>query len=228
MVLIVNSTLTWAEDRIWFVEARDPSLKEKDQRQLEGEALWRDLSMVCLSLENGQPLWEQPLQVDQGEVALYMAQSENKVVLVASGGAYHTYAYRADTGQLSWKRDVKWPQDHHGGHMARPAIVKDVVYVRPAALSLSKGELLDIAMPGGSAVNMLPVNRLSFSALEMSPCGIRRKGTTTSWKRLRPDCWLSTIPAAGMLLSPEGGGGCSCGSWMETSIIICATILRHF
>ena len=100
--LIVNSTLTWAEDRIWFVEARDPSLKEKDQRQLEGEALWRDLSMVCLSLENGQPLWEQPLQVDRGEVALYMAQSENKVVLVASGGgAYHTYAYRADTGQLS-------------------------------------------------------------------------------------------------------------------------------
>ena len=133
--------------------------------------------MVCLSLENGQPLWEQPLQVDQGEVALYMAQSENKVVLVASGGgAYHTYAYRADTGQLTWKRDVKWPQDHHGGHMARPAIVKDVVYVRPAALSLSKGDLLNISMPGGVAVSTLPVSRHSFSAPEMSLCGIRRKG----------------------------------------------------
>ena len=116
-------------------------------------------------------------------------------------------------------RRVKWPQDHHGGHMARPAIVKDVVYVRPAALSLLNGSLLDIAMPGGVACRMLPVNRHSFSALEMSLCGIRRKGETTSWKRLRPDCWLSTIPAAGMLLSPEGGGGCSCGSWMETSIV---------
>ena len=35
---------------------------------------------------------------------------------------------------------------------------------------------------------------------------------------LRPGCWLSTIPANGMLLSPEGGGGCSCGKWMEASI----------
>ena len=40
----------------------------------------------------------------------------------------------------------------------------------------------------------------------------------SSWPRLRSSCWLSTIPAAGMLLSPEGGGGCSCGIWMETSI----------
>ena len=40
----------------------------------------------------------------------------------------------------------------------------------------------------------------------------------SSWGRLRPDCWISTIPACGLILSPEAGGGCSCGVWMETSI----------
>ena len=40
----------------------------------------------------------------------------------------------------------------------------------------------------------------------------------TSWYNLRPSCWLSTVPANGMVLSPEGGGGCSCGNWLETSI----------
>ena len=40
----------------------------------------------------------------------------------------------------------------------------------------------------------------------------------TAWNRLRPSCWLSVVPAAGMLLVPEGGGGCSCGGWMETSL----------
>lgn len=40
----------------------------------------------------------------------------------------------------------------------------------------------------------------------------------TSWDRLRPGCWLSTVPAGGMVLSPEAGGGCSCGKWMETSL----------
>ena len=47
----------------------------------------------------------------------------------------------------------------------------------------------------------------------------RHQGDASTWSRLRPDCWLSTIPADGMLLSPEGGGGCSCGSWLETSIV---------
>lgn len=40
----------------------------------------------------------------------------------------------------------------------------------------------------------------------------------TGFPRLRPGCWLSTVPACGMLLSPEAGGGCSCGSWLETSV----------
>ncbi|MFT4559734.1 MAG: hypothetical protein ACI92S_005127, partial [Planctomycetaceae bacterium] len=30
----------------------------------------------------------------------------------------------------------------------------------------------------------------------------------------------------GMLLAPEGGGGCSCGSWMETSIGFMPTARR--
>ena len=41
----------------------------------------------------------------------------------------------------------------------------------------------------------------------------------SKWERLRPDCWLSTIPADGMVLSPEAGGGCSCGSWLEASMV---------
>jgi hypothetical protein len=39
----------------------------------------------------------------------------------------------------------------------------------------------------------------------------------SGWDNLRPSCWLSTVPAGGMVLSPEGGGGCSCGMWMEIS-----------
>ena len=40
----------------------------------------------------------------------------------------------------------------------------------------------------------------------------------TTWRNLRPSCWLSTIVGEGMILSPEGGGGCSCGNWLETSM----------
>ena len=42
--------------------------------------------------------------------------------------------------------------------------------------------------------------------------------TSTGWTRLRTSCWISAIPADGMILNKEGGGGCSCGAWMETSV----------
>ena len=38
------------------------------------------------------------------------------------------------------------------------------------------------------------------------------------WPRLRPSCWLNFLPSNSMFLMPEGGAGCSCGGWMETSI----------
>ena len=44
-------------------------------------------------------------------------------------------------------------------------------------------------------------------------------GRVTSWYNLRPSCWLSTVAGEGMVLSPEGGGGCSCGNWLETSLV---------
>ena len=40
----------------------------------------------------------------------------------------------------------------------------------------------------------------------------------TGWERLRPGCWLSVVPACGMLLTPEAGGGCWCSNWLETSV----------
>jgi hypothetical protein len=45
----------------------------------------------------------------------------------------------------------------------------------------------------------------------------RKSGKLSGWSLLRPNCWISTIPANGMILSLEGGGGCSCGGWIETS-----------
>ena len=43
-------------------------------------------------------------------------------------------------------------------------------------------------------------------------------GRVSQWQSIRPGCWLSAIPAAGLILAPEGGSGCSCGEWIQTSI----------
>jgi outer membrane protein assembly factor BamB len=218
--LIVNSTITLADDRAWFVEARHPELRTGKERQLGGDLFWEQQYLVCLHLETGTPLWSEPLRIVPGEVALYLARGGGKLVMVSSGSAaYNTYAFKDDDGTMVWNRKIPWPQDHHGGHMARPAIVGDTVYVRPSALSLATGASLDIQMPGGGCGTYAASKNALFFRSGNVTMWDRKAGETTSWSRLRPDCWLSTIPAAGLLLSPEGGGGCSCGSWMETSIV---------
>ena len=218
--LIVNSTITLANDRAWFVEARHPELKAGKKRQLGGSQFWEQQYLVCLDLETGEPLWSKPLKIVPGEVALYLAHGGGKLVLVSSGSAsYNTYAFNDGDGEIVWTRKIPWPQDHHGGHMARPAIAGGTVYVRPGALSLANGKPLKIQMPGGGCGTYAASENALFFRSGNVTMWDRKKGKTTSWNRLRPDCWLSTIPAAGLLLSPEGGGGCSCGSWMETSIV---------
>ena len=73
-------------------------------------------------------------------------------------------------------------------------------------------------MPGGGCGTYAACESALFFRASNVTIWDAESGTTTKWHRLRPDCWLSTIPAAGMLLCAEGGGGCSCGTWMETSV----------
>ena len=102
--------------------------------------------------------------------------------------------------------------------MARPAIVGGEVYVRPRAYDLATGKVLKKSLPGGGCGTYAATSGAFIFRSGNVTMWNRSNGKVTSWSRLRPDCWLSTIPAGGMLLSPEGGGGCSCGSWLETSI----------
>ena len=225
--LIVNSTITLAKDRAWFVEARHPELRAGKKRQLGGSQFWEQQHLVCLDLKTGEAMWSKPLKIVSGEVALYLAHGDNKLVLVSSGSAsYNTYAFNDEDGENAWTRKIPWPSDHHGGHMARPAIAGGTVYVRPGALSLADGKPLKLQLPGGGCGTYAATENALFFRSGNVTMWDRQKGKTTSWNRLRPDCWLSTIPAAGLLLSPEGGGGCSCGSWMETSIVFAPKILK--
>jgi hypothetical protein len=85
-------------------------------------------------------------------------------------------------------------------------------------LDLKTGGLLPITMPGGGCGTYAATAKsLIFRSSNVTLWNLET-GKRSDFNRLRPGCWLSTIPAAGMLLSPEAGGGCSCGKWLETSL----------
>jgi len=217
--VLINSTITIADGRVWFVACRNPKVVEADTRRCAMPELWSDLFLVCLDLETGRRLWEKPLQTAPGTAVFFLAYGSGRLVLPASDKKYHVYGFDAESGEALWTTEFDWFKDNHGFHMSRPAVVGYRVYVRPRIIDLNSGKILEGTMPLGAC------GTYAFSEYAavyrcngcVSIWDVTRD-KAEPWPRLRPDCWLSTIPACGMLLSPEAGGGCSCGAWMETSL----------
>jgi outer membrane protein assembly factor BamB len=219
--VVVNSTVTIDNGVMYFVESRNQKVLDSKSRRVGMPELWKDQYLVAIDVNTGSTRWETPIDTKDGTVAFYMAHGKDRLVIVSSTDThYFVYGFSDVDGKQLWDQSFQWIEGKgdHGKAMSRPAIVGDNVFVRPKVLSLTDGKLKSVTMPGGGCgTYACTTNSLFFRAGEVTMWDATN-GSSSKFTRLRPDCWVSTIPAGGMLLSPEGGGGCSCGSWMETSI----------
>lgn len=218
--LIINPTITLADGKIFFLVSRDEALRSQPGRRLDGPEFWASLHLVALDAATGEKLWDVPARPMEGKSAIYLAAADGKLVLTTSkDGAFGVYAMDMTDGKSIWRGKFDWEVDHHGKHLSRPAIVGSKIYLRPLTLDLATGGVLSQSFPAGHQCGTYTASRdaLFLRAGELAVWD-RLSGDSSRWDRVRPDCWISTIPALGMLLSPEGGGGCSCGGWIETSM----------
>ncbi len=236
---VVNTSLAVGDGRVYFVESQHPKVKQmvsgrakmlsaKDRRRgrnngVAKEMLWKDQYLVALDAGTGKLLWEKPIDTVDGRVVFYLVYAQGRLVISSSAfGEYHVYNFDAKSGEQQWHVKQKWVRDNHGAHNQHPAVVDGKIYQVPHVYDLKTGKLLQSNMMGGAISRKCGTYAATENAI------LYRGGSKLSmwemesdyvsdWPRLRSSCWLSSIPAAGMILSPEGGGGCSCGHWMETS-----------
>ncbi|MEC7502193.1 MAG: PQQ-binding-like beta-propeller repeat protein [Planctomycetota bacterium] len=219
--LILNPTITAIPERVYFVESRQPELMASETRRIEDPRLWENQFLVALDAKTGEVVWERPLDTDDGEAVFYLANQRGKLVIVASGaGKYHVSVYDQESGKLAWEDRFDWPggAHDHGKAMSRPAMINGNLFVRPRVFDLASGRTLAKVMPGGGCGTYACAGNFLIFRSGNITLWDHRYEIPSQWARLRPGCWLSAIPAGGMLLAPEAGGGCSCGTWMETSV----------
>lgn len=223
--LILNPTVTVAEGRVFFLETRDRQLIQGASRRLAGDRLWQSLEFVALDLASGEELWRRDARPMPGVTALYLAHGKKKngdgrlILTSSAAGEIAVYTFDPADGAADWRIKFAWEVDHHGKPLSRPATVGGLVYLRPLVLDLDDGTIVQQAFPEGHQCGSYALSTHA-AILRCGELGMwsSQDWQATRWPRLRPDCWISTIPACGLLLSPEGGGGCSCGSWIETSV----------
>ncbi|MEM1070764.1 MAG: PQQ-binding-like beta-propeller repeat protein [Planctomycetota bacterium] len=221
---VIHSTITIADDRVIFVEVKASDAKGFAEGKLTNQQIAGHASVVCLDLKTGEELWNQkaPTFHPKQIVAFGMADNHQFVLETSSDAKFHFTSLDLTTGESRWTKSAKWPEDHHGAHMQHAVLMNGKIYVQPQILDAETGEILQTNTLGKRRGCATPVGTgntiiyrggggpLSLWSLE--------RDDRTEFSRLRPSCWLSTIPAQGMLFSPEAGGGCSCGGWMECSI----------
>lgn len=220
--VILNSTITIADGTVYFAECRHPEVKAAETRRLSPKNLWEDLHLVALNANTGAEIWERPLNdLAKGIVTYFLLHADNTLILAASDNRYNLFGFDAATGEMKWSTGHEWTGKDHSGHMQHPAVVGHTVFLEPCGYDIATGNKLTDGMGRheGCATYAATEGALLYrgEGRRIALWDVQT-GQTTSWLRLRPSCWLSTIAGGGMVLSPEGGGGCSCGGWMETSI----------
>jgi outer membrane protein assembly factor BamB len=220
--VILNPTIAVGEGQVVFIECRHPKILEDANRQISAPELWLDQYLVALDARTGAKRFERSLDITDGSVSIYLQLTEEGILVTTSNKEFHLQLFDTKTGESRWENQNPWPDDHHSGHIQHPVVVNDTIYLQPNGYSLKTGEVVTTNVGARSGCH---------TYVGASDCLIYRGENrqiavwdqedekVTSWTRLRPSCWLSVVPSNGMLLVPEGGAGCSCGGWIETSLV---------
>lgn len=222
--VIIDSTITVGGNRVYFVECRNRAVREAESRRIGLSALWHDQYLVALDAASGGLLWQRPIDVADGIMVFYLGYTDDPaetLILTSSGRRYDLYAFDAANGEERWHGGHAWPSDNHGGHMQHPVLLAGRAFLWPYVYRIADGARISPGMPPRSGCPTFAAGSQVFvyrGAGGVISLWDSVSGRVSRWESIRPGCWLSMIPAAGMILAPEGGAGCSCGGWLQTSI----------
>ena len=204
------------------MESRNPVALAQTTGRLHGPSLWKDQFLVALDASSGAKIWERPIDTADGTIVFYLLATEHGIIIQSStNGKFHLYNHDLETGALQWETKNNWPSADHSGHMQHPVAINGRLFLEPSAFDLKTGKkvISQIGKRSGCHTYVGTKDALIYrgAGRQIAVWG-QESHKVSTWNRLRPSCWISVVPAAGMLLVPEGGGGCSCGGGMETSL----------
>jgi SAM-dependent methyltransferase len=225
--VIINSTVCLGGGRIYFVECRDGAVEGYGSGRMSLSQLWNDLHLVALDADTGSKLWEKDLKsgsggdpvVVGGTVVFYLSYANENLFLGSSDSSYHLYAYKVNdsAGTYNWKQEFIWSSNNHGHHMDRPVVIGANVYLNKYGYDISTGVQVTSGAPSGSCgIVAGTADGLLYRSSNIAMWDAT-SGSSSSWSSIRTNCWINVIGSGGMVLAPEGGGGCDCYGWFHTS-----------
>jgi outer membrane protein assembly factor BamB len=210
---IENTGIAFGDGRLFVLETTP--LQEVEQARRRGEAPSVERILTALDLDKGRELWRV-----SGVPATWNRVQVAKGVVVVNASA----AYDARNGQKLWEQRAAPERP--------PLILGDWIIAQPQAFNLRTGEarMTTDLLTGEERPWKFPRSYGCGSVVGCQDLLFFRSGTygffdfaiggTTNFGGIRPGCSVNVIPANGLVVVPEGCGGCTCSYNFQTSMAL--------
>ncbi len=209
-----------------------------------------DPYLVSLDLQTGEKLFEKPFAMKmQGVLYLsyrdgkliatssYLvgpkAETDIGAKAQRSKDTLLHYLYRAlnaETGEEIWSTVVETETTigtQHNYNVAHPVVTKEAVWhnsqrTSAARIDIETGslEVFTNRRDKGCSMTSGSNRAMFYRSLGIATFDFSAKKQEIVSSSNRPSCWLSILPAGGLLLMPEGSIGCNCAFPLQTSIAL--------
>jgi len=231
--LILNTTITIGDGRIYFIETNSPKALADTLGRMPVKTLFGtgDQFLVALDARTGQIVFRGKIDVSNFEEPVYMNYAKD--ILLLSGSRliedsihYYYDAFDARSGKVRWQADHNTDlaiDGAHGEYNRHPTIIDDTIYAWPYAYNLKTGKKIEgwkFDRQGHGCGGISASAQCLFWRggnpwmYDLGPNGGPRRLNRVT----RPGCWINIIPAAGLVLIPESSSGCTCGFPLQTSM----------
>ena len=217
--VIIKSTLTVADGRVYFVESRNPAALDNPEGKLTDEVRTAQY-LVALDLESGKKLWEQATDLSDALRVIYLVHADDTLAVTGSSQEkYHIWAFDTQEGKPLWQEAFKMKKEDHGGAIQHPVAVGSTLYCELRGYNLRSGKLERSDLPERRGCGtMAASNYAFFYRHRFHGMWDLETNTRSEFQGIRGGCWLGQIPAAGLMLAPETSSGCSCTHSIQISV----------
>ena len=169
--------------------------------------------LLALDAANGKIVWQQTddvfgtqLAVSQqhGVLLMYYQALRYDFFQLPSEIGGRMAAFETATGMRIWDRKVV--------HKTRPVINDTVIYAYGGAWNLKTGEEIPFKLERTHGCGQISAsaNLMLFRSATLGYLDLTRNEGTENFGGMRLGCWINAIPAAGLVLVPDGSAKCQC------------------
>lgn len=222
---IRHNSVAIAGERVYLIDrplvdadhVSNPKRDGKSAPKLKPDAVPSG-TLLALDVATGKTVWKNDTEIWGTQIAV---SAKHHTLLMNYKAVRHIFfevpsevggrlgGFDIRTGAKVWDQQVKYE--------TRPLINDDKIYAQGGAWDLTTGAPLAWEFKRSYGCGQISASRnlMLFRSATLGYIDLSRNEGTENYGGIRPSCWINAIPAAGLVLVPDGSSKCHCSYQMK-------------